>query len=186
VCSSDLFAMASHTKWSDAITRKTLQFIERRQRNRAAIDKSPYDSLEHAVEVAVEQGMGRKLVEELSHLSGVRPATGVKIFTDIGGEPIAVLCKATGLKRPSLERLWAAMRRGGQSVDVSDPAYERVLDIYECLSNDKAQTVLRYWNWALTSAISPSRAFETRDQDLAGDAYSTAERTARLVWGRGA
>jgi len=181
---SDVFAMASRTKWSDAITRKTLQFIERRQRNRAAIDKSPYDSLEHAVEVAVAQGMGRSLVEELSYLSGVRPATGVKIFTDMGGEPIAVLCKATGLKRPSLEKLWAAMRRGGQSSDVHDPAYERVLDVYESLSNDKAQTVLRYWNWALTSAISPTRAYEAPEQDLVSDAYSASERIARLVWGK--
>ena len=38
--------------WQDGLSRKALQFIERRQRNRAAIEKSPYASLEDAVAAA--------------------------------------------------------------------------------------------------------------------------------------
>ena len=48
----DLFAVAAAEGWSDPVTRKALQFIERRQRNRAAIDKSPYSGLEDAVAAA--------------------------------------------------------------------------------------------------------------------------------------
>ena len=37
----DVFPMAAEENWQDSLTRKALQFIERRQRNRAAIDKAP-------------------------------------------------------------------------------------------------------------------------------------------------
>ena len=53
---SDVFAMASQEQWSNSLVRKALQFIERRQRNRAAIEKSPFASLEEAV-AAAQSGM---------------------------------------------------------------------------------------------------------------------------------
>ena len=45
----EVFALAAAEGWSDADTRKTLQVIERRQRNRAAAAQSPYGSLEGAL-----------------------------------------------------------------------------------------------------------------------------------------
>ncbi|CAN0606261.1 unnamed protein product, partial [Ectocarpus sp. 12 AP-2014] len=47
---ADVFAIAAGEGWSDPVARKTLQLIERRQRNRAALERSPYESLEDAVE----------------------------------------------------------------------------------------------------------------------------------------
>lgn len=145
---ADVFAVAAAEGWSDPLTRRALQFIERRQRNRAAIEKSPYDGLEDAVEKAARAGVDRGMVEEISYLCGVKPATGARILTDIGGEPIAVLAKAVGLKRDGLEALWRATRRimGDKAME---EGWERVLETYDTLSSDKAQTVLRYWNWAL-------------------------------------
>ena len=35
------------------------------------------------------------------------------------------------------------------------PAWERVQITYDMLAVDRAQTVLRYWNWSLSSAFSP-------------------------------
>ena len=49
---SDLFPKAAADGWSDAGVRKALQFIERRQRNRAALERSEYDSLEAAIDAA--------------------------------------------------------------------------------------------------------------------------------------
>jgi uncharacterized protein (DUF2336 family) len=86
---SDVFSMAADDKWQDPLARKALQFIERRQRNRAAIDKSPYDSLEDAV-AAAQNGLTRELASEISYLSGLKPMTGAKILTDPCGEPLAV------------------------------------------------------------------------------------------------
>jgi S-formylglutathione hydrolase len=49
----DVFPMAAAEGWSDPLVRKALQFIERRQRNRSAVAKSPFASLDEAV--AAEQ-----------------------------------------------------------------------------------------------------------------------------------
>jgi uncharacterized protein (DUF2336 family) len=161
----DVFPMAAEEKWQDGLTRKALQFIERRQRNRAAIEKSPYDSLEDAI-AASEENFSREVAEEISYLAGIKPMTGAKIMSDAGGEGLAVLCKATGLPRTSLRQLWRALRRpetneAGETV----PGLERVLAIYDMIAVDRAQTVLRYWNWSLSSAMTPALIKAIRDED---------------------
>lgn len=146
----DVFAMAAAEGWSDADTRKTLQVIERRQRNRAAAAKSPYGSLEGAL-AAAEQGLDRTLLNEIAHLAGVKPTTASQIFADAGGEAIGVLCKATGLKRPSLIALWKALRRPPGDPDSNNNPLGRTVYVYDTLATAKAQTVLRYWNWSFTA-----------------------------------
>jgi uncharacterized protein (DUF2336 family) len=181
----DVFALASAEGWQDPLSRKALQFIERRQRNRAAIAKSPYGSLDEAV-AAGEAGITREIAEEISYLSGMKPMTGAKIFTDPGGEPLAILCKATGLPRSCVRQLWRGLRR--QEVDRSgalDHALERVLTVYDMVAVDRAQTVLRYWNWSLTSALTPALLKAIRDGDEAAvDEYSAPQRAAMLALSR--
>ncbi len=178
----DVFAVAAQEGWSDPLSRKALQFIDRRQRNRLAIDKSPFDSLEEAVKAA-ETGLRRELVAEISYLSGIKPVTGAQIFTDLGGEPLAVLCKATGLKRPALGSLWRGQRR--DDGDLANPSehFARVIKVYDTLSNEKAQTVLRYWNWSLSSALSPAllSAIRGGEEPGADEDIGSPARTAALV-----
>ena len=178
----DVFAMAAEEGWRDPLARKALQFIERRQRNRAAIDKSPYDSLDHAIEVAAG-GLTRELASEISFLAGIKPMTGAKIFTDLGGEPVAVLCKATGLPKECVRQLWRAMRRA--EVDEAgepDRQLSEVLVTYDMIAVDRAQTVLRYWNWSLSSALTPQLMRAIRDGDEeALDEYSVPQRAAMLA-----
>ena len=64
--------MAAAEGWADADTRKALQVVERRQRNRAAAAQSPYGSLEGAL-AAAEHGLDRQLLHEIAHLAGVKP-----------------------------------------------------------------------------------------------------------------
>ena len=180
--SADVFAMIAEEQWSDPLARKALQFIERRQRNRAAIAKSPFDSLDEAV-AAAERGMTREIAEEISYLAGLKPMTGAKIFTDPGGEPIAILCKATGLPRINITLLWRALRRAEAHANgARAPALERVMRTYDMIAVDRAQTVLRYWNWSLSSAMSASLVQAIRDGDEAGlDEYSVPQRAAMLA-----
>jgi len=180
----DIFSQAAEENWSDPLTRKALQFIERRQRNRAAIDKSPYDSLDAAVNAAAG-GLNRDLVQEIAYLSGLKPPTCAKLLSDAGGEPLAVLCKATGLPKESVRTLWRAVKRPelGDNGDIH-PDLDRVLITYDMLAVDRAQTVLRYWNWALSSALTPGLIKAIRDGD--GDAldeYSVPQRAAMLALG---
>ena len=181
--SDDIFVVAAREGWGDPVVRKALQFIERRQRNRAAIAKSPFDSLEHAVLVAARDGLTRETASEIAFLAGVKPVTGAKVLGDPGGEPLAILCKATGLNRADLLNLWRSMRRPEMTADgLVHPDWERVQITYEMLAVDRAQTVLRYWNWTLSSALTPAllRAIRDGDED-AVDEYSVPARTAMLA-----
>ena len=181
--SEDVFGMAAAEGWSDPVARKALQFIERRQRNRGAVAKSPFDSLEQAVMVAGRDGLTRETASEIAFLSGIKPLTGAKLLGDPGGEPLAILCKATGMSRADLANLWRSMRRPETTVDGHvHPDWERVQITYEMLAVDRAQTVLRYWNWSLSSALTPALLRAIRDgDDEAVDEYSAPERAAMMV-----
>jgi uncharacterized protein (DUF2336 family) len=148
----------------DPVVRKALQVIERRQRDRTAIARSPHESLEAAIAAAAAAGMTPTALADISALSGIKAATGERIFQDIGGEGLAVLCKATGLKRTSLRDLWKATGAPDDS-----PDFVRVSEVYETIAVAKAQTVLRYWNWSLSSAFSPDAVIaDEESEDDAG------------------
>ena len=180
----DVFPMAADENWQDGLTRKALQFIERRQRNRAAIEKSPYDSLEAAIDAA-EEHFSREIAEEISYLAGVKPMTGAKIMGDPGGEGLAVLCKATGLPRTALRQLWRALQRP-ETGDDGEPSetLTRVISLFDMVAVDRAQTVLRYWNWSLSSAMTPALIKAIREEDNAAlDEFSVPQRSAMLAFG---
>ena len=178
----DVFPLATAEGWQDPLVRKALQFIERRQRNRAAIEKSPYDSLDAAI-AAAESGMTRDVASEIAYLAGIKPTTGAKIFTDPYGEPLAILCKATGLPRGAVRALWRALRRPEtDSAGRVPAALERSLVTFDMMAVDRAQTVLRYWNWSLSSALTPAlvRAIRSGDEGSL-DEYSAPQRAAMLA-----
>jgi len=176
----DVFALAAAEGWSDPDTRKTLQVIERRQRNRAAAAKSPYGSLEGAL-AAADNGIDRALLNEIAHLAGVKPTTASQIFSDAGGEAIGVLCKAVGLKRASLIALWKSLRRPLGDADTTNNPLGRTVYVFDTLATAKAQTVLRYWNWSFTAdAVGIERAsYEDPDLEL-----RLARRNAALLFHR--
>ncbi len=185
---SDVFEMCAAEGWRDPVARKALQLIERRQRNRAAIDRSAYDSLEAAVNAAATLGLSGPIAQEIGYLAGIKPVTVAKILSDPGVESLAVLCKATGLKRKSLELFWAALRRPVElEPGVPHPMFTLLNETYDILSVTKAQTTLRYWNWSLSSAFSPAALRQTREAGEPANEeneFSTAQRTARLVFGK--
>lgn len=178
----DLFARAAADGWQDGLVRKSLQFIERRQRNRAAAERSPYKSLEGAIE-ELSNNFSQELFREIAFLAGVKPACGAQILSDPGGEAIAVMCKATGLRRRYFRMLWNGLKRPMGTEAEPNEAFARTEYVYETLSTNKAQTVLRYWNWSLTSAMSPVLASKLSDNDSILD-YSVSSRVSHLVFGK--
>ncbi len=182
---SDVFAMAAEENWQDPLVRKALQFVERRQRNRAAIARSPYASLDEAVAEA-QSGMTRELASEIAFLAGIKPTTAAKMFTDPYGEPLAILCKATGLPRSAVLALWRALRRiETDSTGEMAVGLQRTLYVYDMMAVDRAQTVLRYWNWSLSSALTPALVRAIREgDDSALDEYSQPQRAAMLALAR--
>lgn len=176
----DVFKMAAAEGWGDADTRKTLQVVERRQRNRAAAAQSPYGSLEGAL-AAAERGLDRLLIHEIAHLSGIKPTTASQILSDPGGEAIGVFCKATGLKRPILLALWRALRRPHGDPETIDNPLGRTTYVFDTLATSKAQTVLRYWNWSFTADAANMERLSFDDDTLE---LSLARRNAALLFSR--
>ncbi len=182
----DVFPMAAAENWQDGLTRKALQFSWSSDARPTAPPsrKSPFNSLEEAIVVA-EDGLTREIAEEIAYLAGIKPMTGAKIMTDIGGEPLAVLCKATGLPRAALRQLWRALRRP-ETTDSGQPHPDlaRVIAVYDMVAVDRAQTVLRYWNWSLSSAMTPSLVKAIREADEGSlDEFSVPQRAAMLAFG---
>lgn len=175
----DTFAIAAREGWADADARKALQVIERRQRNRAAAQQSPFKSLEGAI-AAAERGLDPHMMNEIAHMGGIKPATAAQIFADPGGEAIAVFAKSVGLKRPSLIALWRALQRPAGDPDQTDNPLGRTLYVYDTLATAKAQTVLRYWNWSFTADAS-LLADEPFELDLD---RTVARRNAQLLFRR--
>lgn len=177
---AEVFKLAAKEAWSDADTRKAMQVIERRQRNRAAAAQSPHGSLEGALQ-AMEHGVDRNLIREIAHLSGIKPTTASQILTDAGGEAIGVFCKAVGLKRPALLALWRGLRRPNGDPTTTDNSLGRCVYVFDTLATAKAQTVLRYWNWSFTAdAVALDRVvLDDADMDV-----SLARRNAALLFGR--
>ena len=87
------------------------------------------------------------------------------------------------MTRVDLQNLWRSMRRPEVGPDGQiHPAWERVAICFEMLAVDRAQTVLRYWNWSLSSALSPQLLKAIRDGDGEGlDEYSAPERAAMMA-----
>jgi len=182
---ADLYPQAAAEGWNDAAVRKALQFIDRRQRNRAAIERSDFEGLEAAIDAAERTGLTRYLSDEISYMAGLKPATGAQIFTDTSGEALAILCKAPGLKRAYLGKLWRALGRKETLEDgAPNPGFETMMTVYDAISTDNAQTILRYWNWSLTSSLTPEvlqyikRGVIPKEED-----FGAAAITAALVFG---
>lgn len=181
----DLFAVAASEGWEDAAVRKALQFIDRRQRNRVAIERSKYESLEAAIEAAEVTGLTREIAEEISYMSGIKPATGAQIMTDGAGEGLAILCKAPGLPREFIRKFWVALRREPGPIDAPSEELARVITVYDSISTDKAQTVLRYWNWSLTSSLNVDVLEHIKNGVIPNqDEFGAAAVSAALVFGR--
>jgi len=137
----DVFPVAREEGWSDPMVRRILRYIDRRQRNREAIELSPFDSLESAIESLRVSGPRDDIMREIATLAGIDLGLLTHMAADLAGEPIAVLCKATGLKWDSYMSLWKGLRRPD-----SEDMVEEARHVYDMLSVEKAQTVLRYWN----------------------------------------
>ncbi len=142
--SEDIFPMAAAEDWSDPMVTRILRYIDRRQRNREAAELSPYGSLEGTLEAMAMDGALPEIVTEISTLANVDRRLVLQMVDDMAPQPIAVLCKATGLKWPSFENFWRGLGRSLTSEPVP-----QARKVYDSLSVEKAQTVLRYWNLSM-------------------------------------
>lgn len=143
----DVFPLAAREDSPDGAVREALAYIDRRQRDRRAAEVTPFGSLEGLVERAAQIGFTEELRAEAAVLANVQRDLLNRMIDDFGGEPLAILAKATGLSRQHL----TGMIEGAGRMDALNRA-EQAVRVFDTMSVDKAQTVLRYWNWVIARA----------------------------------
>lgn len=90
-------------------------------------------------------------IAEIVYAGHVRPETAFRIFSDLGGEPIAVFAKAIGMTRAEFADLLGALA-GFRGIDFSDSRIaERISTVFDLISNDRAHFVLHCWDWAISA-----------------------------------
>lgn len=94
--------------------------------------------------------MREEFIAELGFVGRVRPETAYRIFSDIGGEPMAVFGKAVGMSRVEFTDMLGALA----SMRGLDPAeaksQSRITKTFDMISNDRADFVLHCWDWAMS------------------------------------
>ena len=93
--------------------------------------------------------------------------------------------QSTGLKTEYVTKIWRALKRPTINEDGSEHAdLARVIAVYNEISTDKAQTVLRYWNWSLTSALNAEVLRYIKDGVIPREEdFGAAAISAALVFG---
>jgi hypothetical protein len=92
------------------------------------------------------------LAAEVAHQTSLRAVTAVRLFKDMGGEPLAVWAKASGLRRVQCEALFAGMQAETALTPAGLDQRAHALTVFDQLSTAKAAGVLRVWNWAIGAA----------------------------------
>ncbi|MGV8996353.1 MAG: DUF2336 domain-containing protein [Parvibaculaceae bacterium] len=91
---------------------------------------------------------------ELGFVGRVRPETAYRIFSDIGGEPMAVFAKAVGMSRLEFNDMLAALASmRGLDAD-EEKSQSRVTKAFDMISNDRADFVLHCWDWSTSTDVS--------------------------------
>ncbi|WP_133723676.1 DUF2336 domain-containing protein [Oceanicaulis sp.] len=140
----DVFPLAAREAEPDTAVQEALAYIDRRQRDRRAAEVTPYGSLEGLIERASQTGFTEELRAEAAVLANIQRDLLNRMIDDFGGEPLAILAKATGLSRQHLSELI----EGSGRTDAFNRVQQAIL-VFDTMSVDKAQTVLRYWNWVI-------------------------------------
>ncbi len=108
--------------------------------------KSEFDA-DEALD-AIQHGHAEAFFETVADGAGLSHGLVRKIVADPSGEPLAILCKALRFGRGRFLTVLSLFQKAW-GVDADQRAQEeRLVMIYDSLSVDRADLILRYWNYA--------------------------------------
>lgn len=107
--------------------------------------KSAFDP-EAALE-AIQHGHADQFFTTLEEGAGLSHGLVRKIVADVSGEPLAILCKALQFGRSRFLIVLNLFQKAWNVNGEADAQAERLTMIYDSLSVDRADLILRYWNY---------------------------------------
>lgn len=82
----------------------------------------------------------------LSEWSGIAPSTLKRLVYQSGGQPLAILCKALGIDKPTFTSIFLLSRVGRRDEQIVDPGeLAGVLKLYDQAASDTANSVIARW-----------------------------------------
>lgn len=131
---------------------------------RALVDHSPADGIENRAHrlvnrllqsgdltvpflvQALRQQRVPVFIAGLAELGGIAYRTVARIFSDPGGECLAVLCKAIGIERADFTTIFLLLEQAQATRNAMDPGIlKRNLDLFDAVKRDNAKAALGYW-----------------------------------------
>ena len=97
---------------------------------------------------AIQQGHADAFFKTIANGAGLSHDLVRKIVGDVSGEPLAILCKALRFGRPRFLIILNLFQKAWESNSEDEAQRERLAMIYDSLSVDRADLILRYWNYA--------------------------------------
>ncbi|MEM9262796.1 MAG: DUF2336 domain-containing protein, partial [Pseudomonadota bacterium] len=140
----ELYGSVMNGAGSDPKVSEILTVLDRRFRPRGANGKEASLEIIARTLRATRTQTPDAVLPAVSLISGTSKSLVDRILRDPGGEPFAVLCKATGLPRDEFYQI------ANTPTSVSPLSPERaddLLGVFDSMSRDFARAVLRYWDW---------------------------------------
>ncbi len=82
----------------------------------------------------------------LSEWSGIAPSALKRLVYQSGGQPLAILCKALGIDKPTFTSIFLLSRVGRRDEQIVDPGeLAGVLKLYDQAASDTANSVIARW-----------------------------------------
>jgi uncharacterized protein (DUF2336 family) len=82
----------------------------------------------------------------IAHMAGVDMSMARRIIFDKGGEALTLTCKAIGMDRANFAAVFLRIRKAVGNGEAIQPALlERMLGVYDKMSQAKAMSILRLW-----------------------------------------
>ncbi len=110
--------------------------------------KSDFDP--EAALTALQHGQAEVFFDALANGAGLSRDLVRTIVADASGEPLAILCKALRLGRGRFVLVLGLFQKAWDVEDVTAQT-DRLTMVYDSLSVDRADLILRYWNYAPAS-----------------------------------
>lgn len=101
------------------------------------------------------RGWSGEFMDALSVAARIRPETVFKIIDDHGGEPVAVLGKALGFNRAAFDRFARGVDELRRNSAASEQKIDGTTELFDTLSRDRADMILRYWDQFTAQEKSP-------------------------------
>lgn len=136
---ADFFPEVFRGKVNDAFLRDLLRLIERRHRPRGR-DGQPVSMavVKRTLRLAYTEP-GPEHAKSVGLVAGIDPSLARRIIEDEGGEPFAIMAKATGIERGEFIDLCRIFKPGEADARIQ---------FFDVTARDFARTIIRAWNWS--------------------------------------